>query len=282
MAFGVCIDGGGIGGIGPARFLATARLPRPKFMAGTSVGSILCASMGVGRPVGSMPDRFMAMAPKIFCDPGLAWRMDPRKPRFSAKGLESALRAELGVSTRVCDSEIPLFIVCHDWVFNRPKVYDNTDCELLWEVVAASCSAPTWFPPRNGLADGGTIANNPSMCAITGAKSKLGIPVDQQIILSLGTNGDFWKNPDVGTNTSKVGWASILLDNPCRGNEMLATFQAQTLLDSRYLRLEPILSSDYGLADLGFMREYGNLWDAFYDMRVNELQEFLKRNKVTP
>ena len=272
--YGLCIDGGGVGGIGPASFLAKAGLPLPKFGAGTSVGSMIIAMMAVGIPQGRLPVEFQKRAKTIFAEPAISWRMDPRKPKFPSKGLEAELKNVLGASTRISDTQFPIFIVSHDWVFNKPKVWDSWDGELLWECVAASCSAPAWFPPCQGLADGGTIANNPAMVAICGAKHKLNIPVEQQAILSLGTNGDFWKDPHIGVNTSKLGWAEILLSNPTRGNEMLATFQAQTILEERFLRLEPILSNDYGLADLKFMSEYGKLWEHFLDLRSGELGEF--------
>lgn len=278
MELGVAIDGGGIGGIGPAVFIGRiGNKFTPSFGAGTSIGSAVIAAWAVGHNATDLPALIHSKAPTIFCDPGMAWKLDPRKPRYSARGLEKGLKDILGASTRISDTRFPVFIAVHDWVFNRLKVYDFTDSELLWEAVAASCSAPTWFPPRHGLADGGTIANNPSMVAITGAMSKLRIPLDRLALLSLGTNGDYWKNPEIGTNTSKVGWASILLENPCRGNEMAATFQAQTILASHYHRVEPILSSDYKLDAIGFMAEYGRIWDCIYDLRIDEFKAFMAR-----
>jgi len=276
--FGITIDGGGVGGIGPATFLDTVHLlPHPDFVAGTSVGSMVAAQIAIGVPYSQLPGNFFAMAGDIFVEPPLQWRLDPRKPMYQSKGLDAVLKNVLGANTRICDLDMPIFVVAHDWKRGRVKVWDKTDCELLRDVVAASCSAPTWFPPRGGFADGGTLANNPAMCAITGMMSKHGARLDDIWLLSLGTNGDYWKDPEISVNTGKLAWASLLLGSPTRGNEELATFQSRALLGSRMLRIEPILSQDYKLDDLGYMSECYKIWRALADMRSDEILDFIKR-----
>jgi len=277
--FGICIDGGGVGGIGACSFLEhTAPLLPQKvdFAGGTSVGSIVAALLALGYKYNQLTQIFHQQVQHIFQSPPMQWKLDPRKPRYQSKGLETALKNVLGASTRICDVQIPLFIVCHDWANGRAKVWDKTDGELLWEVVASSCSAPTWFPPRmSGLADGGTISNNPAVCTITGMMSKHGVSLSDMHILSLGTNGDYWKNPNVNQNTGKLSWANILLDNATRGNESMATFQAQALMGSQFLRIEPILSADYKLDDIGFMTEYYKMWQSLAMLRDFEVKKFV-------
>ena len=273
--FGLSIDGGGVGGIGPASWLAKADLPSFDFGAGTSVGSMVIAMLATGCKSSLLPEEFDKRARDIFCRPGMEWELDPRKPKFNSIGLERALKDVLGSSTKISDTLFPVFIVTHDWALNQPKVYDSTDSELLWEVVAESCSAPTYFPPRNGKADGGTIANNPSMCGITGYESKYEVDFKDMAMISLGTGGNFWKDPCVTENTNKLEWAELLLSNPTRANSTLATFQAQRILKDAYLRIEPILSADYEMSNVDFMPEYAKIWESLHELRKDDVGRFI-------
>lgn len=63
---------------------------------------------------------------------------------------------------------------------------------LIADAVLASCSAPTFFDPHivsntYQLADGGLWANNPALVAAIDAKYRLGKPIEDIRVLSLGT-----------------------------------------------------------------------------------------------
>lgn len=60
------------------------------------------------------------------------------------------------------------------------------------DAVLASCSAPTYFDPhivdeKYQLVDGGLWANNPALVAAIDAKYRLGIPLENIRVLSIGT-----------------------------------------------------------------------------------------------
>lgn len=271
-------DGGGVLGIGPATYMSLASssklLPQPDSLAGTSVGSLLAAAYAKGTM--SWWDiliTFKKWAPEIFADPGLLWNMNPLKPKYSHAGLKKAVRHIFG-DLRMCDLKIPLFVVAMDYGKGKVKVWDSTDGDLVSDCVLTSCSAPTFFPPVNGMVDGGLVANNPAMVQITGCLSKLHWKLEDLWCLSLGTNGDYWDDPRVNTSTTKVEWGKLLLENTTRGNEEMATFQAQALLNRRFLRIEPILSRDYELDDLKKMGEYSDLWAAAFRLHREELIRF--------
>jgi hypothetical protein len=225
---------------------------------GTSVGSILAAAAATGMPWSEIKNVFEMSAPIIFSS-DLAWKLDPRKPRYPHTGLKQIL-SDLFGNLRMCDLKKPLFVVAMNYKTGKPKVWDCKDGDLVRDVVMASCSAPTYFPPVNGVVDGGLVANNPAMCHITGCMSKLGWGLNELWMFSLGTNGDYWKDPEVDRNTGKLEWAKLLLENTTRGNEEIATFQAQALLRERFLRIEPILNQNYALDDVGCMEEYSQIW----------------------
>lgn len=272
-------DGGGVLAIGPAMFMALAEdtgiLPNPNILVGTSAGSILAAARAIGMSWNEIMTAFHAKAPQIFKVPGWSWRLDPRKPKYDGKGLAAALRDVFG-DIPINKTLYPVFITAMDYTRGRPKIFDSSDSTPLWEAVAASCSAPTYFPPRNGLVDGGLIANSPSVVGIAGAISKLGISLEDIYCVSIGTNGDYWNNPKINENTSKLGWADLILSNPTRCNEELAVFQSQALLQSRYLRIEPITQCNYGLDQLRIMDEYSKIWSGLFVQRQAQLETFIR------
>lgn len=273
-------DGGGVLGIGPAAFMSafvrSGGVLAPDAVAGTSAGAILAACRAVGMPWRQVVADFQKMAPEIFTAPPWRWRLDPRKPKYDGRGLVAALRRVFG-DTRVCNTEIPIFITAMDYTRGRPKVWDSGDSDFLWYAVAASCSAPTYFPPIDGLVDGGLVANSPAMVALAGAVGKLRWGLPNCWILSMGTNGVFWHDPRVGENTSLVEWMQILLKNQTRGNEEMAEYQARTLLEGRLYRVEPVLTKNYPLDAVSEMAGYRQLWEGLYRARADELVEFLTR-----
>lgn len=277
-------DGGGVLGIGPASYMALAEsknmLPKPDCLAGTSVGSLLASACAIGMSWEAIRHTFMKNAPTIFSFPGVLWKINPKKPKYSHEGLKKVVSKLFG-DIRMCDLPIPLFITAMDYNRGKVKVWDKTDGDLVADCVVASCSAPTFFPPLRGMVDGGLVANNPSMVQITGCLSKLGWDLKDLWCLSLGTNGDFWKNPNVSSDTGKLEWAKLLLENTTRGNEEVATFQAQSLLGNRYRRVEPILTRDFGLDDLDSMKEYSDLWKAYFSIKSHELENFGVRYLVS-
>jgi hypothetical protein len=177
---------------------------------------------------------------------------------------------------RMCDLAQPCFVVAMDYTRGQPKIWDIGDRDFVRDVVAASCSAPTFFPPRDGLVDGGLVANSPAMVAIAGAVAKLKWPLQELRVLSLGTNGDYWRDPKVCETTNRLQWVDLLLSHVTRGNEELAEFQARTILEGRHLRVEPVLARDYKLDDLACMPEYSQIWKGLFRSRVDEVTKFLE------
>ena len=275
------IDGGGALGIGPAAFLAQYELHHghnklcEDALAGTSVGSAIVAPRACGYVFEEIEASFAQQAPRIFQTPKWTWRFDPRKPKYDGVGLAKAVKHMVGLR-KMNQLGIPLWIVAIDYKTGKPKVYDTSDGIPVWEAVANSCSAPTYFPPRDGMSDGGVIANSPAMTAVAAAVSKEGWSLEDIHVLSMGTNGQFWKDPKVTENTNKLQWGGILLDNITKGNEALAEFQCRTILQGRHCRIEPILRHDYGLDDVKGMAEYAQIWKGLYTTEHGRLLEFLE------
>lgn len=273
------IDGGGALGIGPCELLsrleeAHGRL-HPDAYAGTSVGALLAALAATGRSWAQVREIFGRECPGIFEKPGLAWRLNPWKPKYDGKALRNAAQFFFQ-DMRMCDVAVPIFLTSFDFKLGRPKIWDRGDTTPIWKAVMCSAAAPTYFPIVEGrYGDGGLVANNPSMVGLAGCVKKEGWDVDSLWCLSLGTNGDSWKDPKAGHKT-KIGWLNPLLETFMSGAEELATFESRSLLNGRLLRIEPHLREEIKLDDVkaalgGYRKVWKELWLARHDEILNWL-----------
>jgi patatin-like phospholipase/acyl hydrolase len=105
-------------------------------------------------------------------------------PKYSDDGLEKVLHRKFGETTWAQLPAKPVLLITSYNTLTREgvvfKSWDATGRQKqwadvkLWQIVKASCSAPTYFPATlvtsNGvempLIDGGVVANNPTACAI--------------------------------------------------------------------------------------------------------------------
>ena len=270
----ISIDGGGALGCGPAellRLLENADGAQADVLTGTSVGALLVSLRASGKSWADISGIFDKWVGKIFETPPIWWRLDPTRPKFRDNGIRAAVLAELG-DLRCCDAHIPFFIPVSDFATGRVKVYDITDTVLLRDVVLGSTAAPTYFQPRDGRwSDGALAANNPAMIAVCGAIDKLGAKLEDVWCLSLSTGGSFWEDPGIGRRTTKLGWATRVLSFALDGTEELAEFQANALLGSRHLRLDPGLSRQYPIDNVGMCEEYREIWRALWLRRKDEI-----------
>lgn len=274
------IDGGGVLGIGPAEYLANLEMDMflpAKAYAGSSVGALLVALASSGMGWTEILQVFQAEVPRIFAPAPWSWRINPGRPRFDGTALRIAARKYFG-NMRMCDLKKPTFITSFDFRSGKAKVFDITDGALIRDAIVASASAPTYFPiADNGrYGDGGLVANNPSMVGIAGLKAKHGWHIHEIQCLSLGTNGDKWKDPKVSGFMSKLQWVNPLIETMLTGNEELATFQAQAILANLYMRVEPVLSGNLEMDDLTILEQYRMLWGALYNRDKDALKQWLR------
>ena len=244
--------------------------------AGTSVGSLLVALAAMGMSWAEIADIFQCECPRIFEKPSFWWRINPRRPKYDGKALRAAAQKYFG-GARMCDLPTPTFLTAFDFKVGRPKVFDCKDDVPVWYAVMCSTAAPTYFPIIDGrYGDGGLVANNPAMVGIAGGVSKLGWKLKDMWCLSLGTNGDAWRDPKVARK-SKIGWLKPLFDTFMTGNEELGTFQAKTLLGDHLLRIEPKLDEAYDLDDVDIaMGIYNQIWASLYREKEDEFLSWLK------
>jgi len=274
------VDGGGAMGIGPCAYMEAlhAKYKDIKFdaYAGSSVGALIVALAATGLSWTDVRKVFEKEIPKAFTKPSLAWMLNPWRPRYDGKAFQRICKEYLGDAT-IKDLNKPVFITSFDFLLGKPKVFDYMDDMPLWKAIMCSTAAPTYFPPVDDrFVDGGLVANNPSMVAITAAIGKLGWDLKNIHCLSLGTNGIHWPIPNV-RKISKLGWIKPLISTFLVGNEEQATYQAKELLRWRYMRVEPRINKDIELDDFKTaIAECKPLWQTLAKANSNSIIAWYK------
>ena len=280
------LDGGGIRGVLTARLLEAIETKRPGFLesvdlfAGTSTGAILATTLAMGKPPATIVQLYREQGPAIFrariksSIPFLSMLFFAKygtKPRYDA--LHSVIgdltlgeiKKGLFISTFLLDDDNdpkpkplgpkPRSRWKAKFFHNFAPASGGADYRPLkaLDVVMRSSAAPLYFPIYQNYIDGGVVANNPSVCALSqvlDAKTPLA-ESKSVVVLSLGT-GD---NPEC--ITSKEGdwglwqWKLQLIDILTSAASGLADYQCYQLLNERYCRLNPDLPDAIGLDDIG-------------------------------
>lgn len=198
-------DGGGLKGLFPAAVLAEIEaqlhvsiVDHFDLVAGTSTGGLIALALGVGLTPAEIVEFYVNHGPTIFGRPrGISrWWRAKHKP----DGLRGPDRGVRGPSPRVqrqaagdpCLQPRPE---------RRPHIQDSPPraaprdhTELMVDVAMATTAAPAFLPAftlRNQrLVDGGVWANNPTLVAVAEARSMLGVPLEDMLVLSMGTTDD--------------------------------------------------------------------------------------------
>lgn len=206
--FILSVDGGGFRGLFAAHLLKRMEEEwqlgwqgRFHLLAGTSTGSILAAGLACGLPAARLAGFYEDHGEEIFT-PRVRSRIDILNlftSRYSNAALSKLLEDALGDKT-LGEVAVPLIVPSVDidngcvHVF-KSKYHDGFVRDpgvRVSDAVLASCSAPTYFDPyvvddKYQLADGGLWANNPSLVATIDAHYRLGIPLEDIRVLSIGT-----------------------------------------------------------------------------------------------
>ncbi|HEY7269328.1 MAG TPA: patatin-like phospholipase family protein [Dehalococcoidia bacterium] len=272
------IDGGGIRGILPICMLIrleeqTGRPARETFdfVAGTSTGAVIAASIAAGIPATRMLDLYLNRAGEVFIMK--PWNLLKRivfGHMYEAEKLHDVLASEAGDSIlwSLNDSPIDIMVTAKrvsdgmPWYFVRdnPRNSGRTGKLRLLDCITASAVAPTYFDPWTvpeanpppghkpvgRLVDGGVgVAGNPVYQACVEAFYYAeGYEPAQTVTISLGT-GRIDTNEDPGKPPlailSWIEWVvSDLLDS---ANEQQTDITRRHFPDMAFYRLDPDLKA---------------------------------------
>lgn len=219
------VDGGGIRGIYPARFLCELEEELSRsgkdarlcdyfdLICGTSTGGIIALGLALGMPAQEILELYRKNASKIFDRKPL--RFGIFQSTYSADFLHDLLKDTFSKyspngDTRLGHARTRVCIPTYNSGAGKANVYKTAHHEKLfrdyqipaYHVALSTAAAPVFFPPHSFKytpvdsenkvevkmnIDGGVIANNPTHIGIVEAHNTLGVPLSEIRVLSLGT-----------------------------------------------------------------------------------------------
>jgi hypothetical protein len=267
--------GGGARGLLSARLGERLELVRPGWddkvdvRAGTSTGGILALGRAAGVSWSELVGLYREKAKVIFAD---TWwdnlgdlsvgGYSLRGAQYSPDGLRSVLEEIFGdrrLGELDCDVLIPALDL--DGLGTDPRSWKakffnrrHDPQERVVDVAMRTAAAPTYFPTYQGYADGGVIANDPSVCALAYALKELVKNPGSVLksggvsLLCLGT-GKLPKfiEGEGSKDWGGIQWARHLVDVLMDGGMMAPVYQAAAVLRGRYHQLNPDLPREIAL-----------------------------------
>uniref|UniRef100_A0A674ATE1 phospholipase A2 n=1 Tax=Salmo trutta TaxID=8032 RepID=A0A674ATE1_SALTR len=313
----LCLDGGGIKGLVLIQLLIALQKEagRPikelfDWVSGTSTGGILALAIVHGKDMEYLRCLYFRMKEQVF---------KGSRPYESAP-LEDFLKKEFGENTMMTDVRHPRVMVTSVLADRHPgelhlfRNYDPPSLprerpyaatatflpltipqeQVVWRAARSSGAAPTYFRPMGRFLDGGLLANNPTLDAMTEIhqynKSLKGRGSEVQrlgVVVSLGTG----KPPQVVVNSvdvfrpsnplelakSFVGAKELgkMLVDCCTDSDGCAVDRARSwceMTDTVYHRLSPQLSQEVMLDEVSDAVLVDMLWETqmyLYEQREN-------------
>lgn len=310
------LDGGGIRGAATTQFLSHVEQKLQQdhgksirdcvdFYAGTSTGSIIALALATTDMTMEEINQLYSFtnAQKIFSANKGLWEVDGiNAPKFEAKGKTAVLKKSLG-KAKIKDIPAGKHILAVTYAVEKrcPVVIKSTKAKYLnllsYQVADASSAAPTYFPTKElilppdkheyWLVDGGVIANNPTMCAISEARRVWNdISLSDMRVLSIGTG--FMSKKINGPKSRKWGAVQWMTEGHIMevlGDEKVVAYQALTIMDNgNYIRVNARLERQKGLpyppddamddvskTNITKLRQLGDFWFRHYGDATVEL-----------
>jgi patatin-like phospholipase/acyl hydrolase len=278
----LCIDGGGIRGLIPARVLQeierrTGRRTADMvdLIAGTSTGGLLACGLTRpgpgGRPMYTakqLAQVYVIDGPTIFSrslGKRIASAGGLTDEKYDDAGLNATLREQLG-DTRLSHALRDLMITAYDiegrnaFFFRSARARTDPAYDFTMVDAARSTSAaPSYFEPAHvtdlagahtyALVDGGVFAINPSLCAYAdlAAAGRTGALT---LMLSLGTGSATEPIPfEKARSWGALEWARPIIDVVFDGVADTTEFEASMIMRDRFIRLQTHLTEASGDLD---------------------------------
>ncbi|XP_066602685.1 85/88 kDa calcium-independent phospholipase A2-like [Prorops nasuta] len=324
----LCMDGGGIRGLVLIQTLLEIEsvLNKPiiscfEWVAGTSTGGILALGLAAGKSLRECQALYFRIKEEAFVG------MRP----YNSEGLEKVLKECLGTDTVMADITMPKLMITGVLADRKPldlHIFRNYESpsqllnvpvntvfkrtlhpeeQLLWKAARASGAAPSYFRAFGRFLDGGLIANNPTLDAITEiheynlALKAINLEeevIDLSLVVSLGTglvptiplsDVDIFR-PDSLWGTYKLAFgvstmATLLVDQATATNGRVVD-RARTwcsMIGVPYYRFNPQLSTDVAMDEKSDEVLADMIWTAKAFMHANrdlikELAVMVDRN----
>ncbi|XP_067128398.1 85/88 kDa calcium-independent phospholipase A2 [Centruroides vittatus] len=308
----LCLDGGGIRGLVLIQMLSfienIVNIPIIHcfdWLAGTSTGGILALALAIGKSISECRCLYFRLKDKVFVG---------ARP-YVSENLEKFLQSELGENTRMSEIKYPRVMVTGVLADRHPAdlhIFRNYDppfatCEqssqfkppptpdeqLVWRAARSTGAAPTYFRSSGRFIDGGLIANNPTLDALTEIHQCNEFAGDKyriEVVVSLGTGklpvvpvntidvfrpDTFWGVARMAMGASALG--QLLVDQATQSDGRVVD-RAQawcSMIRVPYFRLNPPLSENISLDETDTKILVRMLWEvtAFMHSKREELED---------
>lgn len=258
-------DGGGIRGLLSAVILeqldkrVSGWRDKVNLIAGTSTGGIIALGLAKGLSPLKLRQLYYDKSPKIFKDSFFDDLRDLGSwigAEYGNRNLRKELRKIFG-DTLLRDLKkrvlVPSFDLDNEdedktkrcW---KPKFFhnfpgrDSDGGESVVKVAMYTSAAPTYFPSVDGYIDGGVIANNPAIAALTQvldkrARIRSRPSIDEIVLLSVGTGRALSKIKGKRHNWGKAQWVQPLISLMLEGSMGVVDYQCKRLLGNSYCKV---------------------------------------------
>ncbi|XP_075228914.1 calcium-independent phospholipase A2 VIA isoform X2 [Lycorma delicatula] len=317
----LCLDGGGIRGLILVGILLQLEIAvgRPiihcfDWVAGTSTGAILALGLAAGKTLKECQCLYFRMKEYAFAG---------SRP-YSSEPLESMLKDALGTNTVMSDIAHPKLMITAVLADRKPvdmhlfrnyqspsEIIDPSppsgsfvpppppNEQMLWHAARASGAAPSYFRSCDRFLDGGLIANNPTLDAITEiheynlalkAVGRGSEACPLSVVVSLGTGcipvvptkgidvfrpDSLWDSAKLMAGLSALG--TLLVDQATQADgRVIDRCRAWcSMINVPFFRFSPQLSEDVAMDEKSDEKLVNMLWESMAYMENNrkELQK---------
>lgn len=291
----LCLDGGGMRGVIPVRILMELKscleeaglTERPEkyfdLVAGTSTGALIalaltCTDMSLEQ----LMDTYRTCGPIAFPreSRGLGQALRTlTSEKYPASGIESLIRKWYG-DRKLGDADVRTMIMAYNVLSGEEAElcsWENPEFSV-FDAARATSAAPTYYSPHQVgnmlLVDGGVIANNPSLFAVSRAR-QIWPDCREFVVVSIGTAG-------IVHTMAREGSSGILnwLDNivPLYSNAQKRTVDRllEATPDVRYVRIESQMAESINMDDcspsaIAMMEKHGEWLAGQYRERLTSI-----------
>ena len=270
------LDGGGIRGLITAVLLERLSeavpgwLDKVDLIAGSSTGGIIALALAHGLSPADIRQLYFEKAPLIFKDSlwdNITDLGNLIGAQYDNKQLRLVLEEVAGQAT-LADLQKQVLITTFDldneaedatqrsWKAKFFHNFAGEDCDgdaRLVDVALYASAAPTFFPMAGGFIDGGVVANNPALAAITQtqdsrAQIEARPQLEEIVLLSVGTGMSRHYITGENKDWGSLQWLRPLIQIFTEGVMGVTDYQCRQILQARYHRLLPVFRAGQGFA----------------------------------
>jgi patatin-like phospholipase/acyl hydrolase len=292
------VDGGGVRGIIPARFLKELEIRTGKeihelfdFVVGTSTGGIIVIAAACKLNSDTILDLYLNGGPLIFPYSVLRniktgyglWA-----PKYDREGLDCILDKHFG-DRLLSETDLPICVTSYDLEAAAPKLWSSISAASnkakdakLKDIAAATSAAPTYFAPKkfydmdgnihHGV-DGGIFLNNPQILALDEIiKNVPEAKREEILVVSMGTgNVELNWSVEKLEKAGDIGWVKHgrIIEAMMSSDSDFANLQA-SILYPNLRRLQVDLPKELSGMDNSSRNNLSNL--------LQKAEEYIKNN----